>query len=81
MIVKKEKLQSYLNEQHLTREQFADKIGVEVAEVDKLLSGEQVGYDTASKFVHYLKANSAQHFIDWKALGIKNPLVEGYNES
>lgn len=76
MIVKKEKLQAYLDERNLTRAEFAKRLGVEVSEVDKMLSGEPVDYDTARKFIYYLKANSAQHYVDWQATGVKNPLAE-----
>lgn len=76
MIVKKEKLQSYLDERKLTKEEFARRLGVTVAEVDKMLSGEPVGYDTAKRFIYYLKAHRAQHLVDWEAIGVKNPLAE-----
>lgn len=76
MIVKKEKLQAYLDERKLTRADFAKKLGVEVTEVDKMLSGESVGYDTGKRFIYYLKAHRAQHLVDWKAIGVKNPLSE-----
>lgn len=76
MIVKKEKLQAYLDERKLTRADFAKKLGVEVTEVDKMLSGEPVGYDTGKRFIYYLKAHRAQHLVDWKAIGVKNPLAE-----
>lgn len=39
-----------------------------------MLSGEAVGYDTAKKFIYYLKADRAQHYIDWSAIGVDNPL-------
>lgn len=81
MIIKKEKLQAYLDERNLTRAEFAKRLGVEVSEVDKMLSGEPVGYDTARKFIYYLKANSAQHYVDWDTLGVKNPLTEEDNEN
>lgn len=76
MIVKKEKLQAYLDERKLTRAEFADKLGVAVSEVDKMLSGEPVGYETAKRFIYYLKAHRAQHLVDWEAIGVKNPLTE-----
>ena len=76
MIVKKEKLQAYLDERKLTRADFAKKLGVDVSEVDKMLSGEPVGYETAKRFIYYLKAHRAQHLVDWKAIGVANPLAE-----
>lgn len=76
MIVRKEKLQAYLDKQQLIRADFAKKLGVEISEVDKMLSGEPVGYDTAKKFIYYMKASRAQHFVDWEATGVENPLSE-----
>ena len=76
MIVKKEKLQKYLDENGLTRNEFAALLGVDVSEVDKLLSGEAVGYDTARSFIYYMKAKRAQHYVDWQAIGVENPLAE-----
>lgn len=75
MIVKKEKLQTYLDKHGFTRTEFAVLLGVETAEVDKMLCGEAVGYDTAKKFIHYLKAARAQHYIDWSVIGVENPLA------
>lgn len=74
MIVKKEKLQTYLDKCGYTRTEFAALLGVDVAEVDKMLSGEAVGYDTAKKFICYMKAERAQRYIDWSAIGAGSPL-------
>lgn len=74
MIVKGKKLSKLLQERKLTRETFADKLGVDVSEVDKMLSGIAVEYETARKFVYFLTANCAQYYIDWQAMGKKNPL-------
>lgn len=76
MIVKAQKLQALLDKRGLTRKDFADKLGVDVTEVDKMLGGERIGYDTARKFVYYLKADRAQHLIDWDKLGVENPLAK-----
>lgn len=75
MIVKKEKLQAFLNERGLSQQKFAAKLGVDVTEVDKMLSGEAVGYDTAKKFIYFMRADRAQHYIDWSAIGEENPLL------
>lgn len=76
MIVKKEKLQEYLDKRNLTRTEFACRLGVEASEVDKMLSGESVNYETSKRFIRYMKAHRAQHYVDWDALGVKNPLAE-----
>lgn len=74
MIIKGKKLKKLLQSRKLTPQAFADKLGVDVAEVDKMLAGIAVGYETARKFVYFLTANCAQYYIDWQAMGKKNPL-------
>lgn len=76
MIVKREKLKDYLDKRKFTRAEFAKQLGVEVSEVDKLLNGERVEQDTAHKLIYFFKAELAQHYIDWQATGVKNPLAE-----
>ncbi len=82
MIVNKEKLRSFLKAKKLSDKDFAALLNIEQSEADKLLNGERVGQDTAHKFICFFKAELAQHYIDWKATGVKNPLAEddGYNE-
>lgn len=75
MIIKTDKLQSLMDRRHWSRKDFADTIGVQVTEVNKMLAGEPVGYDTSRKFIHYFKGNRAQHLIDWDSLGVDNPLT------
>lgn len=48
---------------------------LDIIEVDKMLDGERIGYDTARKFVYFLKADRAQYLIDWDKLSIGNPLA------
>lgn len=74
MIVKGKKLSKLLQARKLTPQTFADKLGVDIAEVEKMLEGVAVGYETARKFVYFLTANCAQYYINWQAMGIKNPL-------
>lgn len=80
MIVKAQKLQAFLDKCGFTRKDFADKLGVDVIEVDKMLGGERIGYDTARKFVCFLKADRAQYLIDWDKLSIENPLAQGCDD-
>lgn len=82
MVANKEKLRSYLESENLTAQDFARRLGVEQSEVDKLLAGERVGYDTARKFIYYFNGVIAQHYIDWDATKKENPLLEdSYTES
>lgn len=76
MIAKKEKLNSFLQAKKMTKEEFAQRMDVDVSEVDKLLSGESVGLYTARKFIRFFKGEIAQHYIDWKTMNIKNPLED-----
>lgn len=80
MIVKADKLQALLEKRGITRKDFADKLGVDVSEVDKMLRGENLEYETARRFVYFFKANRAQHLIDWDKLGIENPLEQDYDD-
>ena len=75
MIANKEKLRSFLDAKKWEVQDFANLLGVDKSEADKLLNGERVGYDTARKFIYFFKAELAQHYIDWRATGVKNPLV------
>lgn len=74
MVANKEKLQSFLRAKKMTSEDFAQLLDVDQIEVDKLLAGERVGYDTAKKFIYFFKGEVAQHYIDWDGMGIENPL-------
>ncbi|MCL2540821.1 MAG: hypothetical protein FWE53_05395 [Firmicutes bacterium] len=76
MKIKPELLQAYLAKEKLTISELAEEMGVNVAEVEKLLAGEAVCEKTAYQFVYYLGADEAQKFIDWQALDKKNPLAD-----
>lgn len=76
MIVKHQKLKRLLDHIGLGSGEFASALGVETDEVDKLLSGIAVDYDTAKKFIYWMKAYAAQHYIDWQRMNIRNPLKE-----
>lgn len=76
MKIKVAKLQEYLKQNKLTKEEFAKKLGVHVNEVLKMLNGEAVGINTARKFINTLTSDEAQKLIDWDAIGVKNPLGE-----
>ena len=75
MKIKTKMLQDYLQEKNLTIEQLADDIQIGVAELTKLLNGESVEIQSASLFIHHFGADKAQSFIDWVAIGKKNPLA------
>lgn len=81
MIANKEKLISFLNTKKLTVEEFAALLDIEKSEAEKLISGERVGYDTARKFIFFFKGEVAQHYIDWEATGVKNPLADDMEKS
>lgn len=75
MIANKEKLRSFLDAKNLSEQDFANMLGIEQCEADKLLNGERVEYDTAHKFIYFFKGELAQHYIDWDATGVENPLA------
>ena len=76
MIANKEKLRSFLQAKKLSEQDFAELLDVDITEVNKLLSGEAVGLDTARKFIRFFKAELDKHYIDWETMKIKNPLQE-----
>ena len=76
MKIKVADLKKYLDEQGITKEQFAMVLNVASSEVDKLLNGEAVGINTARKFIGELGADVAQRMIDWDAIGGKNPIED-----
>ncbi|MCL2540825.1 MAG: hypothetical protein FWE53_05415 [Firmicutes bacterium] len=75
MKIKPELLQAYLAKEKMTISELAEEMEVAVAEIEKLLAGEAVCERTAYQFVYYLGADEAQKYIDWQALGKKNPLI------
>lgn len=75
MKIKKELLQDYLDEHDLTAAVLARNMGVNAAEVEKLLSGMAVNEDTARRFIYYFGADEAAKYIDWSAIGKENPLA------
>ena len=75
MKIKKELLQDYLDEQEITATILARNMGINAAEVEKLLNGETVDENTARRFIYYFGADNAAKFIDWAAIGKENPLA------
>jgi len=76
MIVKKEKLQAYLDKHEMTTETLARDMGVDENEVKTLLNGGAVNEATARRFIYYLGADEAVKMIDWAAIGKQKPLTE-----
>ena len=76
MKIKKELLQDYLDEHELTAAILARNMGVNTAEVEKLLSGIAVNEETARRFIYYFGADNAAEYIDWAAIGKQNPLAD-----
>ena len=76
MKIKKELLQDYLDEQEITATILARNMGINAAEVEKLLNGETVDENTARRFIYYFGADNAAKFIDWAAIGKQNPFTD-----
>jgi len=74
MKIKGEKLSLHLQEKDMTHSEFANELGISLLEVEWLFAGEAVAVDTAKKFTDYFGADKTAEFIDWEALGKKNPL-------
>ena len=76
MIVKKEKLQAYLDKQEMTAATLARETGVDENEIKTLLDGGAVNEATARRFIYHLGADEAGKLIDWAAIGKQNPLSD-----
>ena len=76
MIVKKEKLQAYLDKQEMTAATLARETGVDENEIKTLLNGGAVNEATARRFIYHLGADEAGNLIDWAAIGKQNPLSD-----
>jgi len=71
--VKAELLRQVLDDYVMTAKEFAREMEVDVSEVEKMLSGETVGADTARKFICYIGPIEAERIIDWAAMCRKSP--------
>lgn len=76
MKVKTELLQAFMQKYELSAAILAREMGVTVAEVEKLLSGETVNEETARRFIYYFGADEAVKMIDWAAIGKQNPFTD-----
>lgn len=79
MKIKKELLRHYLSEQKMTTAILARNMGVNAAEIERLLNGLAVEEETARRFIYYFGADDAAKFIDWTAIGKQNPLANKNN--
>ncbi len=75
MKIKVKKLLALMEQRGMTAMDLARETDIEVTEIEKLLGGEAVGKDTASAFISYFGADTAQGIIDWAAIGKVNPLA------
>lgn len=75
MIVKKELLQAFLDKYKISAGILARDMGVNVAEIEKLLRGEAVNEPTARRFIYYFGADEALKMIDWAAMGKQVPNI------
>lgn len=73
MKIKTHLLQQYLQENKMTAKEFAEEVGISLPVVGKLLCGESVGERTAQLFICYFGAYKCLEFMDWEAMGKKNP--------
>ena len=75
MIIKKELLQAFLDKYKISAGILARDMGVNVAEIEKLLMGEAVNEPTARRFIYYFGADEALKMIDWAAMGKQVPNI------
>ena len=77
MKIKVHLLQAYLDKHKLSVSDLAKEMEISVTELEKLLNGEAVDQKTARRFIYYFGAKKAQRFVDWEAIGKKNPFADG----
>lgn len=80
MIIIKALLLADLEKRGLSIAELAQKMGVSVLEVEKLLGGTAVGVETARKFIAFFGSSEAAQLIDWVAIGKKNPFADEQNK-
>ena len=73
LIIKGWKLEKYLNSKGKTVRDFADALDIEMKEAYRILSGGKVGLEIARRLINYYGAGQARKYIDWEAMGIKDP--------
>ena len=76
LIIKGYELEEKLNSEHKTVKDFANAMRVDMAEAYSILSGEKVGVDAARRFITYYGADFAHEYIDWEAMGMKDPMLK-----
>lgn len=76
MKIKKQVLQTYLDKLKMSAATFAQEIGVQAAEVEKMLNNIAVEERTARLLIDYFGAEEARHFIDWAAMNKKDPFSD-----
>jgi len=59
---------------------FADTLDIEMLDAYKLLSGERTGIEISRRFINRYGADYAHGYIDWEAMGIKNPLNKNWRK-
>ncbi len=76
MYIYEDRLKKFLANQGWSAQRFADELGVELSEVEKMLKGEYIGVDTARKFIMYFKIPLVLAYIDFDKTGVENPFAE-----
>lgn len=76
MYIYEDRLRKFLSNQNWSAQRFADELGVELSEVEKMLNGEYIGVDTSRKFIMYFKLPIVLTYIDFEKTGVENPFAE-----
>jgi hypothetical protein len=74
MILKGCELERKFGESGRTVRSFADVMDIEMGEAYRILSSEACGLEIARRFITRCGADFACEYIDWGAMGIKDPL-------
>jgi len=63
MKIKTKVLEGYLRHTQMTKTEFAQALGVNIYEVNKMLDGKRLSEETLRKFIRYFSADKAQRFV------------------
>ena len=71
-----ERIKEFLKNRGWTAQRFADELGVELYEVEKMLNGEYIGVDTGRKLIMFFRIPLVLAYIDFERTGVKNPFAQ-----
>lgn len=81
MKIKTKLLLAYLDERKLSVSDLANEMKIDVTELERLLNGEAADKKIARRFIYHFGASKARRFVDWEAIGKKDPFADKEDSS